>query len=166
MQRIPLQFMIAILTACTAISCLAGVEMPRSGKFDFNFCFAADSNYTAFTDKAGLGSFTNVAAIHSRQPGGPFDLQGAHCFGYFSNVEGQYSESGYCEMQDTDGDKWIMKFDTGADAVSGSWKAVAGTGKYDGLAATGAYQPLGNVPSAVAGKVARCNRNTGSYQMR
>lgn len=139
--------------------------MPKEGNFDFNFCFVTDVNHIALSDSAGLGSFTNVAAIHSNPAGGAFDLQGARCFGFYSNVEGQYSESGYCEMKDVDGDRWIMKFTSGPDG-SGSWTAAGGVEKYAGMAATGKYRPLGMVPSVIAGKVSRCNRNVGTYKLK
>jgi hypothetical protein len=81
--------------------------MPKDGTFDFNFCFVTEVSHIPLTDREGLGSFTNVAAIHANRPGGAFDLQGSRCFGYYSNVEGQYSESGYCEHVDADGDRRV-----------------------------------------------------------
>ncbi|HVY07513.1 MAG TPA: hypothetical protein VHB46_16175 [Burkholderiales bacterium] len=161
--RIALLAVTCIVAASPALP--VGAAMPNTGNFDFNFCFVTDINHVALTDKAGLGSFTNLAAIHANPSGGAFDLQGARCFGYYSNVEGEYTESGYCEMKDADGDLWIMKFAGIADGTGG-WNVAAGTGKYAGMSATGKYRPLGVVPSTVSGKVSRCNRNTGTYQLK
>ena len=154
-----------ILLASISTGASAGANMPREGTFDFNFCFVADIHHLQISDTAGLGSFANVAAIHSNEAGGAFDLQGARCFGYYSNVEGQYTESGYCEVKDSDGDRWIMQF-SGASDGSGAWKAAAGTGKYAGMVGTGKYRPLGSVTSPIEGKLARCNRNTGFYKLK
>ena len=143
----------------------AAVSMPKEGSFDFNFCFVTDIHHIQLSEAAGLGSFENLAAMHSNTAGGAFDLQGAQCFGYYSNVEGQYTESGYCQIKDADNDLWIMKFAGGADGT-GTWTAAGGIGKYAGIAATRKYRPLGNVPSPVAGKMSRCNRNTGTYKLK
>ena len=151
-----------ILCVCLAAS---AAPMPKEGNFDFNFCFVADIHHVAVTDKAGVGHFTNGAALHSLQPGGPFDLQGARCFGYYGNVEGQYSDQGFCELIDADGDRWLMKFLTGPEQ-SGTWNVAAGTGKYVGMTATGSYKPLGFVSSPEPGRNQRCNRNTGTYKLK
>lgn len=151
--------------ACSGATAMAAADMPKQGTFDFNFCFVTDIDHIALSDDAGLGSFTNVAAMHGNPPGSPFDLQGARCFGYYSDVEGQYTESGYCEIKDADGDRWIMKFVSNPDG-SGNWTVAGGVGKYAGMSASGKYRPLGMVPSAVAGKESRCNRNTGTYKLK
>lgn len=142
----------------------AAVTMPKEGSFDFNFCFVSDATHVAISDKSYVGSFQNRAAMHSNRAGGAFDLQGARCFGYYGNLDGAYSDQGYCEIVDADGDKWVMRFASGADSA-GTWTAAAGTGKYEGMVARGAYKPLGFPPSPVPGN-ARCNRNTGTYQLK
>lgn len=142
----------------------AAVNLPKEGSFDFNFCFVSDAVHVAFGDKVYVGSFQNRASMHSNRPGGAFDLQGARCFGTYGNVDGDYTDQGYCEIVDADGDKWLMKFTSGADS-SGIWTAPFGTGKYEGMTARGTYKPLGFPPSPVPGN-ARCNRNTGTYRLR
>lgn len=142
----------------------AAVTLPKEGNFDFNFCFVSDATHIALSEKAFAGSFVNRAAMHSNRPGGAFDLQGARCFGYYGNLEGDYVDHGYCEILDADGDRWVMKFQGGADG-GGTWTVPFGTGKYEGMTARGAYKPLGNVTLPAAG-TARCNRNTGNYRLR
>lgn len=158
---------VAFTTSGILCACLtaAAAPMPKEGSFELNFCFVTDIHHIAVTDKTGVGYFTNSAALHSLQPGGAFDLQGARCFGYYSNVEGQYGDHGYCELIDADGDRWIMKFQSGPDQ-SGTWNVAAGTRKYVGMTATGAYKPLGFVSSPEPGRAQRCNRNTGTYKLK
>lgn len=156
---------IAIALTAVSAAATAAVNLPKEGSFDFNFCFVTDVSHIGLTGTSGLGSFVNIAAIHSNAAGGAFDLQGARCFGYYSSVEGAYTESGYCEVKDADGDRWIMRFVSEPDG-SGIWTAAAGVGKYEGMSGTGKYRPLGNVTSPLEGKMARCNRNTGTYRLK
>jgi hypothetical protein len=155
-----LTMMLGVPVAANAV-----ITMPKEGKFDFNFCFVTDVQHIALDDKTYVGHFVNGAAIHSNPSAGPFDLQGARCFGYYGNVTGEYGDQGYCEAVDTDGDRWLMNFQSRADQ-SGTWKAVAGTGKYAGMIANGTYKPVGFVASPVQGRNQRCNRNTGTYQLK
>lgn len=157
--------LVAVASSFLAVAgAQAAVSMPKEGSFEFNFCFVTDVTHVAVGEKVFVGGFQNRAAMHSVKPGGPFDLQGARCFGSYSNAEGEYSDHGYCEVLDADGDRWIMKFVSTPDS-SGTWTSVAGTGKYEGMTAKGAYKPLGFPPSPVPGN-ARCNRNTGTYRLR
>ncbi len=43
---------------------------------------------------------------------------------------------------------------------------VAGTGKYEGLATSGAVAPLGPFPTIKDGTFQGCNRQTGTYKMK
>ncbi|MFO1320344.1 MAG: hypothetical protein U1F52_12055 [Burkholderiales bacterium] len=156
--------LLAVGLVCAAGHATAAAAWPKEGSFDFNFCFVSDATHAALTDKVFAGGFVNRAALHSQRAGGPFDLQGARCFGYYGNVEGEYSDQGYCEIVDADGDRWTMKFVSGPDG-GGTWTVPFGTGKYEGMVARGGYKPLGNVPLPTAG-TARCNRNTGTYRLR
>lgn len=162
----PLLRSLLLVLPCVVVGAEAGaaVTLPREGSFDFNFCFVSDATHVTLTDKVFAGSFVNRAAMHSLRAGGAFDLQGARCFGYYGNLEGDYSDQGYCEVLDADGDKWVMKFVSGPDG-GGTWTVPFGTGKYEGMTAKGNYKPLGNVTLPAPGN-ARCNRNTGTYRLR
>jgi hypothetical protein len=60
---------------------------------------------------------------------------------------------------------WVFRFESGPDA-SGKWRAVGGTGKYDGIEASGVYKAVGFPPAVLPDRFNRCNRNTGTYKLR
>ena len=70
-----------------------------------------------------------------------------------------------CTNVDADGDKWMERFETGAE-ITGKWVATGGTGKYEELAASGNYASVGETPPAAPGAYNKCNRNTGTYRLR
>jgi hypothetical protein len=92
-------------------------------------------------------------------------LGGAHCIGTYTFVEGKHLGTGYCIHVDPDGDRWLQKWEAGAD-FSGTWTAVGGSGKYAGMQASGMFKPIGPVASALPNSVQQCNHNTGSYRLK
>jgi hypothetical protein len=143
----------------------AAANMPKEGRLEFNFCFAGTSQHSEVSPQLAAGSFEGLAALHTTPPGGPFDLQGARCMGTYTFVDGKHLGTGYCVHVDPDGDKWLQKWEAGAD-FSGTWMAVGGSGKFAGMQASGAFKPIGFVASALPNSAQHCNRNTGSYKLK
>ena len=85
-------------------------------------------------------------------------------WGAYEIVGGAYRDYGVCTRVDADGDKWFMRYETGAD-LSGTWTAIGGSGKYAGMAAKGEYRPIGNVPGLVPNGFKSCNHYTGYYKL-
>jgi hypothetical protein len=112
-----------------------------------------------------VGSFESLGALHTNPSGGPFDLQGARCIGTYTITAGKHWGTGYCIHVDLDGDKWLERWEAGAD-FSGTWKAEGGSGKYAGLQATGSFKPIGFAAAAQPNSVQHCNHNTGTYKLR
>ena len=158
---------VALAMTCASVSGLANadkVTLAKQGQFDFNYCMAGEFTYHVIDDKNGISGFHLDAAMHSNIPNGPFDLQGSHCVGHGATIGGKWSDSGFCKQVDTDGDTWMWQFQTGPDS-SGTWEAVAGTGKYSGMTATGRFVPLGFPPAVIDGHFNRCARHTGTYSL-
>lgn len=144
----------------------AAVEIPKEGRFDFNYCMGGKAAYSEVRAGLATGEFDLVASTYTNGPGKAFDRQGSRCVGVYEIVDGKYRDYGVCTQVDADGDKWIMRTETGAD-MGGKWVAVGGSGKYEGMTATGSYAPVGAIPPAAApGVFNRCNRNTGTYKLR
>lgn len=159
-----------IAFAASHFATIAAVNMPKEGNFDFNYCLAGRTEAMQVSDQAVAGSFELTAAIMSNIPGGPFDGQGSHCMGTWSVLDGKYFDSGYCVTVDADGDRFLMDFKTGplpaGQAVAGTWTAVGGSGKYQGMMAKGNYKAISPVVPAVPGGFQGCNRNTGTYKLK
>jgi hypothetical protein len=162
--------LIAIGLSAWSIGVIAAVNMPKEGNFDFNYCLAGRTEAMQVSDAAVAGSFELTASIISNIPGGPFDGQGSHCMGTWTVLDGKYFDSGYCMTVDADGDRFLMDFKTGplpaGQPATGTWTAIGGSGKYQGMVAKGNYKAIAQVVSAVPGGFQNCNRNTGTYKLK
>ena len=148
------------------ISTPLSAEMIREGRFDFNICKFGKADYPRLAKGLVSGSFDRIAAsIYDN--GGSEDIgqQDSRCVGAYEVVGGRYRDYGVCTQVDADGDKWLMRYETGADLI-GTWVAVGGSGKYEAMTAEGEYRPNGNVPGVLAGGFKSCNHNTGTYKLK
>ena len=166
----------AIMAACAAAalsvcgSAMAGkVNIPKEGAFAIDFCLVGRGNtMSAGGDKFFLITYAVDAITHSKPPGGPFDRMGARCYGVWKNSLGTITEAGGCEMTDVDGDKWWMDvLSAKPDGNGGYYKAVWGTGKYEGMTLQGEFSndhDFGSPGKDVA--VTACNPNKGTYRLK
>ena len=156
-----------ILCMCLTAS---AAPLPKEGSLDFNFCLAGRTNTMAVSDKVVAGNFELTASIISNPPGGAFDGQGSRCMGTWYVIDGSYFDSGYCVTTDADGDRYLMDFKTGPLAAgqpaAGTWTAIGGSGKYQGMVAKAQYKANAQVAPAVEGGFQNCNRNTGTYKLK
>ena len=81
-----------------------------------------------------------------------------------ASLDGKNTGSTVCEAIDVDGDKRLSYFST-ADGKT-TRTNVTGTGKYDGMVATGTVEPLGPFPVIKAGTFQDCNHQTGTYKLK
>jgi len=148
------------------ISMPVSAEMLKEGRFDFNICKFGKADYPRLAKGLVSGSFDRItASMYDNGASKAVDQQGSRCVGAYQIVDGEYRDYGVCTQVDADGDKWLMRYETGADLI-GTWVAVGGSGKYEGMTAKGEYQPIGNVPGVVAGGFKSCYHNTGTYQLK
>lgn len=148
------------------ISTPINAEMLREGRFDFNICKFGKADYPRLAKGLVSDSFNRIAAAMYDNGGSKdFDQQGSRCVGTYEIVGGEYRDSGVCTRVDTDGDKWLMRYETRAD-LSGTWMAVGGSGKYEGMTAKGDYRPVGNIPGLVPNGFKSCNHYSGTYQLK
>jgi hypothetical protein len=82
-----------------------------------------------------------------------------------ASLDGKFTGSTVCETIDVDGDKRLAYFSLGSDG-SLTRENVAGTGKYEGMKATGTVHPLGPFPTVKEGTFQDCNHQTGTYKFR
>lgn len=145
----------------------AGAGMPREGRFDFNLCTFGKVDYPRHARDLMSGSVDRMAQF-LREPAGKKDSASQHasrCAGSHEIAAGTYRDRGICAVTDADGDEWVMRYETATD-LAGKWFTVGGTGKYEGMKATGEYRPVGNVPGVMAGGFKTCHHNTGTYRMK
>jgi len=80
-------------------------------------------------------------------------------------LNGRPSGIAVCESVDPDGDRRLTYFSLGSDGKT-TRENVAGTGKYEGMVASGTVQPLGQFPAIKAGTFQNCNLQTGTYKLK
>lgn len=140
--------------------------MIREGRFDFNVCKFGKADYPRHAKGLVGDSFNRIAAsMYDNGGSKDIDQQGSRCVGAYEIVGGKYRDYGVCTQVDADDDRWLMRYETGAD-LSGTWVAVGGSGKYEGMSAKGEYRPIGNVPGVVPGGFKSCNHYTGAYKLK
>ncbi|HEX9906299.1 MAG TPA: hypothetical protein VGA77_15195 [Propylenella sp.] len=83
-------------------------------------------------------TFTQKGMIHDSDPASPLNLSAHDCTGTLvSGGEGAgASGAGYCVAVDKDGDAWWLWWTSDA-ATGGTWGAIMGTGKYEGITGSG-----------------------------
>ena len=155
-----------LVSAAGWISPPVSAEMLKEGRFDFNICKFGKNDYPELAKRLISGSFDRItASMYDNGGSNSSDPQGLRCVGVYEIVGGEYRDYGVCTQVDADGDKWLMRYETGVD-LSGTWVAVDGSGKYEGMTAKGEYRPIGNVPGVVPGGFKSCSHNTGTYKLK
>ena len=168
MGRIAITVLPAMMLCVCGTAGAGKVNIPKEGKYAIDFCVVGHGKTLSVGDKFFAISYEVDALTRSTPPGGAFDRMGARCYGIVKSVDGTTSHSGACELTDLDGDKWWMDV-VGAlpDADGGHYKAVGGTGKYEGISLQGEFHADNNFGSP-AKDVAfvGCNPNKGTYKLK
>lgn len=151
--------------ALFAMSASAAVNLPREGKYDTTLCVGGSLPTLAHSESHVSGVLDLYGPMIGNLPnGGLYHLNGIRCTGVWAVINGVYTENGYCETSDPDGDKQFGQYAN--DGKGGKWQVLSGTGKYAGMTASGIYMPVGQFPSQGPGTLQNCNRATGSYRLK
>jgi hypothetical protein len=152
----------ATFTAAIFAAPALAADLPKEGRYDFVSCFSGTSNPMEFAKgySASTQEFTGIN--RTTPPGGLFDKTSFRCIGITYSFEGKNAGTTICHGVDPDGDKYLVRVsDEGSKAER---VMVAGTGKYDGIVASGIAEPLGPFPSAKPGTFQNCAHQTGTYK--
>ena len=151
--------------AAAAGSALAA-ELPKEGTYDYTACWSTVRYPIAFSKTHIAFAFEMTGTNLTDPPGGMFDGESFRCVGSNAVFNGKpVSSIATCEAMDRDGDKRLTFFYLGKDGKYVR-ETVAGTGKYEGLIASGSVKPLGPFPAVKPGTYQNCNRQTGTYKMK
>jgi len=155
---------LALLIVASPFSAFAA-ELPKEGSYDFTSCFSGVANVITFSKTHTASSYEITGTNRSNPPGGLFDKSTFRCVGMNASLDGKVTGSSVCEAIDVDGDKRLAYFSTSDGKTTRT--NVAGTGKYEGMIATGtSFEPLGPFPAIKAGTVQDCNHQTGTYKLK
>ena len=156
---------IAFVAASIAwVGPLAADELPREGRYDVTTCWSGVTSELNHSKDHSGASYEMTGTVMSNPPGGLFDRSSFRCLGMSTALGGKRSNTTLCEAVDPDGDRRL----TLLTLVDGRTirENLAGTGKYDGMVASGEVQPIGRFPAAKPGTFQSCNRQTGTYKLK
>ncbi len=156
---------LALLIAISAAPSAFAVELPKEGSYDFTACWSGANNMISFSKTHTAASYEMTGATRSSPPGGLFDKNTFRCVGMTASLDGKTMGSTVCEAVDPDGDKRLTYFSLGADGKL-TRENITGTGKYEGMVASGSVQPLGPFPTIKEGTFQDCNHQTGTYKLK
>jgi len=98
---------------------LAG-EMLGEGRFDFDICRFGKADYPRLAKGLVSSSFDRIAtSIYGSGSSKDIDRQGSRCVGVYEVAAANIGSRRVHQM-DADGDRWRMRYETGADLV-GTW---------------------------------------------
>jgi hypothetical protein len=158
------RYVLALLIVTSAPSAFAA-ELPKEGNYDYIACWSGVNNVITFSKTHTAASYEMTGAIRSATQGGMFDKHTFRCVGMNASLDGKNTGSTVCEAIDVDGDKRLSYFSVGSDGKI-TRENVMGTGKYEGMVASGTVQPLGPFPVIKAGTFQDCNHQTGTYKLK
>lgn len=144
-------------------SLLLAAEPDKQGRYDIEECFIGTHDMIFSSDNAMGGAYKVHSIAPSAKPGNLWHNVTGYCLGSWKLINGQYSESSYCEYTDSSGDKF---FGTGTrkNDEQGYWQAVGGTGKYVGMTNTSRWKPITDSPQP-DGLTINCLRDRGSWKL-
>lgn len=158
------RYLLALSIIASAPSVFAA-ELPKEGTYDYTACWSGANNMITFSKTHTAASYEMTGAIRSTTPGGMFDKHTFRCVGMNASLDGKTTGSTVCEAIDADGDKRLSYFSLSRDGKI-TRENVVGTGKYEGMVASGTVQPLGPFPIIKAGTFQDCNHQTGTYKLK
>ena len=154
----------AIFAIASAVGSAFAADLPKEGRYDFNSCWSGVSNLINFSKTHSAFSYEMMGAIRTNPPGGLFDKSTFRCVGMNRSFDGKVAGTTVCESVDPDGDKRLSYFSAQDGKVVR--ENVAGTGKFDGMVASGTVEPLGPFPVIKPGTFQDCNHQTGTYKLK
>ena len=151
-----------VLAFATSAALAQGPD--KEGKYNDAECYAGTNDMIYSSDNAMSGAFRVYLISPLPKPGDLYHNVTGTCVGSWTFIDGQYSESSYCEYTDASGDKFFGVASRKGDE-DGNWKVIGGTGKYQGMTDTARWKPITNSPQP-DGKSVGCLRTWGSWKLK
>src|ERR1035438_572427 len=133
---------------------------PKEGRYDYTSCYSSVSNAISFSKTHSANTYELMGTILSNPPGGLFDKSAIRCVGMSRSFAGKVAGTAACEGVDPDGDKFL--YTVSAQEGKTVRENIAGTGKYDGMVASGMTESMRPFPEIKAGTFQNCNHQTGT----
>ncbi len=140
----------------------------KEGSFETVICYAGPMQMTAIGKV--WGATLDVVGTPMAKEGELLYGTSARVMDYSSNVGNEAADDASSLFIDADGDRFLLMY-SGHYAIGapgpGTWKAVAGTGKYEGIEASGTYIHVNQpVNRARADWYQGCDKDTGHWKLK
>jgi hypothetical protein len=155
----------AAFAAAACAGFASGADLPREGTYDIETCFARNSTRIDYSATHYAYSYEEAGMSISTPAGGMFDGEAIRCVGMVASFDGKRMGGAVCEGTAKDGDRRLTRFDYDNENNLVR-RSVSGTGKYDGLVASGTYRTIGPPVPIKTGASRLCNRQTGTYKLK
>lgn len=153
-----------LVGALTIASASIAQTIPKEGRYDYTACYSGVRNTLEFSKTHSASSSEYTGTIRTNPPGGLFDRSSFRCVGMNASLDGKISSHSVCESVDPEGDKRLASFSQQGDKVTR--ENVVGTGKYDGMVASGTVEPMPPFPTIKPGTFQACNHQMGTYKLK
>jgi hypothetical protein len=157
---------VALLAVVSTGQALAATAVPKDGSYEGLTCYTGPSTVIA-DGKGQVAGTYDIIGTPIRKEGELGYLSSNHCVGSFSVVGKELTDSGSCLQTDPDGDRFFLVYSR-RNQEPGTWKIVSGTGKYDGMEASGTWVAgaVRPVKQDRPGYVQVCNKEAGSWKLK
>jgi len=152
------------LAAAMSVPSAHAADLPKEGNYDFMSCYSGVSNAIAFSKTYGATTSELTGTIQTSPPGGMFDKVAFRCLSLDTTLDGKTTSTTMCEGVDKDGDKYLNHIVN--DGQNNTRRVVSGTGKYEGMTASGMVKGMGPFAVVKPGTFQNCSHQTGTYKMR
>jgi hypothetical protein len=137
----------------------------KEGSFHGMTCFTGPAHVIAEV-KDHVGVSYEIVGTLIRKEGELGYLSSERCEGESTIIGKESSTRGSCVSTDPDGDHVFFVYTSTRTGLAGTWKAVAGSGKYEGIEAHGTWaNAIRPVKPAQPGTTQVCNKETGHWKL-
>jgi len=137
----------------------------KEGSFEGMTCYAGPQH--VITDGKGtVGASYDVVGTPMRKEDDLLYHASTHCVGSVTIVGAESTERGMCVQMAPDGDRFFVVYSR-HNQEPGTWKAIAGIGKFEGMEASGTWAiAIMPVKPARADIIQSCNKETGHWKLK
>lgn len=153
-----------VLLGVAAFGAAGAANLPKEGNYNYTACWSSIANQIEFSKTHQASSFEMTGTTRSDPPGGLFDRNTFRCVGANASLSGKVSGFLVCDAVDPDGDRRLSYFSLQEDKVIR--ENVTGTGKYEGMVASGTVKTLPSFPAIKPGTNQACNQQSGTYKLK
>ena len=155
---------VVTLAAALGVPSAPGSRPSQGGQLRFHeLLYGGVQHHCVLQDACGTTSEL-TGTIQSSPPGGMFDRVAFRCLSLDTTLDGKTTSTTMCEGVDKDGDKYLNHIVN--DGQNSTRRVVAGTGKFEGMTASGTVQGAGPFSVVKPGTFQNCSHQTGTYKMK